>query len=54
MTTLILIKIVENKGAMLNETSNTGCINSEDQLTEYKKAAWKSFKNTTNYFFGKS
>ena len=53
MMTLIPIKIVENKmGVMLDETSNTGCINPEDQLTECKKAAWKSFKNVTNNLLG--
>jgi hypothetical protein len=38
MTTLILIKIVENKkGAMLNETLNAGCRNSEDWLSVTKR-----------------
>jgi hypothetical protein len=29
-------------------------VNFEDQLSEVEKAAWKSFKNVTTNFFGKS
>jgi len=46
-TTLSLTKIIENKkGAMLNETLNTG------HIKGHKKVAWKSFKNVTANFWG--